>query len=205
MRVSYFAVFALPFLVSASLNDQSVLSPTPLAVPHEQSMSDADYTPLTHVKPTIADLLTIEPSASIYYSYARETELSKEFNATDQYLTLLVPTNKAIMAQPRKPHQGPASSEPQIELSEQQFDEQSQQNILRWVSAHIIPTRVSLSNLPVTYDTMLEGKSITFISDSHNNAPDWERVTLEDGTRIISMKKGMNGVVLLIDGIINPY
>lgn len=102
MRVLHFAAFALPLLVSASLNEQSVFLP-PSTIPPEQSMTTPDYTPLTHTRPTLADLLTIEPSASIYYSYARDTELSKEFNAADQYLTLLVPTNKAVMAQPRKP------------------------------------------------------------------------------------------------------
>jgi len=102
MLVFHFAAFALPLLVSASLQEQSVLLP-PSVIPPEQSMTTPDYAPLTHTRPTLADLLTIEPSASIYYSYARDTELSKEFNATDQYLTLLVPTNKAVMAQPRKP------------------------------------------------------------------------------------------------------
>lgn len=102
MRVFHFTAFALPFLVSASLHEQSVVLP-PLSIPPEQGMSGPDYTPLTHTRPTLADLLTIEPSASIYYSYARETELSREFNAGDRYLTLLVPINKAVMAQPRKP------------------------------------------------------------------------------------------------------
>jgi hypothetical protein len=37
------------------------------------------YTPLTNAKPTLADLLTIESSTSIFYSYAREIELSAIF------------------------------------------------------------------------------------------------------------------------------
>lgn len=61
------------------------------------------YTPQTNAKPTLADLLTIEPSASIFYTYARELELSKTFADTSPHLTLLVPTNKAVMALARKP------------------------------------------------------------------------------------------------------
>ncbi|KAI5998241.1 hypothetical protein EDD15DRAFT_307804 [Pisolithus albus] len=206
MRLSHLFVFVLPFLVSASLDEQSILS-SPPNMGDQQGDSDTGYTPLTRPQPTLADLLTIEPSASIYYSYARETELSLEFDTADQYLTLLVPTNRAVMALGRKPHQGPPSAVPIIEMSEQQFDEQSKRNVQRWVSAHIIPSRISLSNLPMTYDTILEGKSVTFIpiSETAQDSPDWARVVLEDGSRIISMKEGMNGALYLVDGTIDPY
>lgn len=204
--LSHLFVFALPFLASASLDEQSVLS-SPPNMPDQPGGSDTGYTPLTRPQPTLADLLTIEPSASIYYSYARETELSLEFDTADQYLTLLVPTNRAVMALDRKPHQGPPSAVPVIGMSEQQFDEQSKRNVQRWVSAHIIPSRISLSNVPVTYDTMLEGKSVTFVatSEAAQGSLDWTRVTLDDGSKIISMKEGMNGVLYLIDGTVDPY
>jgi len=54
-------------------------------------------------QPTLADLLTIEPAASIYYSYARETELSGMLSSAAVWWTVLVPTNKAVMALARKP------------------------------------------------------------------------------------------------------
>jgi hypothetical protein len=60
------------------------------------------YVPETSILPSIADLLTIEPSASIFYSYARETELSGLFTGAAR-ATVLVPTNKAVIALPRKP------------------------------------------------------------------------------------------------------
>lgn len=206
MRLSHLFVFALPFLASASLDEQSIVS-SPPNMQSQQSGLDEDYTPMTRPQPTLADLLTIEPSASIYYSYARETELSLDFDTGDQYLTLLVPTNRAVMALARKPHQGPPSTVPIIELSEQQFDEQSKRNVYRWVSAHIIPSRISLSNVPVTYDTLLEGKSVTLIptSKTGQGSPNWSRVTLEDGSKIISVKEAMNGVLYLIDGTVDPY
>lgn len=70
----------------------------------QDPLQDSVSTPITTTKPSLADLLTIESSASIYFSYARETEFSKEFSVIDNQLTLLVPTNKAIMALTRKPY-----------------------------------------------------------------------------------------------------
>lgn len=62
------------------------------------------YTPATTSKPTLADLLTIEPAASIFYSYARELELSERFADANTYSTVLAPSNKAVMALARKPY-----------------------------------------------------------------------------------------------------
>ncbi len=64
---------------------------------------NSDYTPLTTTKPLLSDLLTIESSASIFYSYARELELSKMLEDENARLTVMVPTNKAVMALARKP------------------------------------------------------------------------------------------------------
>ncbi|KAG9309120.1 hypothetical protein JVU11DRAFT_11015 [Chiua virens] len=199
MRASLLLALAFPLLASASLGAQEVLSPL---VMEQEPSKNTIFTPVTTNKPSLADLLTIESSASIYFSYARETEFSREFNATDNQWTLLVPTNKAIMALRRKPHQGPAV-EPGVKISEEQFDEQSKQNVERWVAAHIIPFRISLSDPPVIYDTLLDGKSISFtLIPGGKNSPDWSRVTLEDGVHIIEMKEGENGVVYMIDGTI---
>lgn len=60
--------------------------------------------PLTHPAPSLADLLTIDPSLSIFYSYARETELSKRFaDLEGVQTTVLAPKNKAVMSLARKP------------------------------------------------------------------------------------------------------
>ena len=52
-------------------------------------------------------------------------------------------------------------------------------------------SRISLSGVPVTYNTLLDGKSITFApaSSGKKNSSDWSKVTLEDGTHIIEMKE----------------
>ena len=49
-----------------------------------------DYTPLVTPQPTLADLLTIEPSASIFYSYARELELSSILSDSCAEMSLFV-------------------------------------------------------------------------------------------------------------------
>ncbi|KAF8547800.1 hypothetical protein OG21DRAFT_1516701 [Imleria badia] len=203
MKAAHLLSLAFPLLVSASLWDQEILSPPAMSQdPHQDSV----FTPVTTSKPSLTDLLTIESSASIYFSYARETEFSKEFSVVDNQLTLLVPTNKAIMALSRKPHQGPETVEPETEMSEQQYDEQSRRNVEHWVAAHVIPSRISLSDVPVTYNTLLDDKSITFmpVAGGRKDSPDWSRVTLQNGIHIIEMKEGENGVIYMIDGTINP-
>ncbi|KAG1742625.1 uncharacterized protein EDB91DRAFT_1051678 [Suillus paluster] len=171
-----------------------------------QNTEESISSPFTSSQPTLADLLTIETSASIYYSYARETEWSSRFPSDSVWFTVLVPTNKAVMALARKPHQGPETVEPQPEISEQELDERSKRNVERWVSAHIIPYRISLSDAPVSYETLQDGRLVTFtpVPKSKPDSPDWMRVTLEDGVRIIGMREAQNGVLYLIDGTVVP-
>ncbi|KAG1783379.1 hypothetical protein EV702DRAFT_1265114 [Suillus placidus] len=200
MRLSLLLAFILPFAVSASFQEQIIIPPMP------QTNEESIASPFTSSQPTLADLLTIEPSASIYYSYARETEWSSRFSSESVWFTMLVPTNKAVMALAQKPHQGPEPVEPHIGISEQELDESSKRNVARWVSAHIIPSRISLSDSPVSYETLQDGKLVTFnpVPDTKPDSPEWMRVTLEDGVRIIGMKEAQNGVLYLIDGTVVP-
>lgn len=94
MRLQFLAVLHLLPLLSLASQEQQI----PMA--NEQSTV---YIPQTTAQPTLADLLTIEPSASIFYSYAREIELSTIFSDTNAHSTIFVPTNKAVMALARKP------------------------------------------------------------------------------------------------------
>jgi len=64
---------------------------------------DVDQPTSNTGRPTLFDLLTIEPSSSIFFSYARELQLSRLFVEVGANLTVLVPTNKAVMALARKP------------------------------------------------------------------------------------------------------
>ena len=91
MRLHLFSLLSLPILSLASQQEQ---------IPVGNALAE-DFPPIT--QPTLADLMTIEPSASIFYSYARELELSAIFADTKARSTLFVPTNKAVMALARKP------------------------------------------------------------------------------------------------------
>lgn len=96
-----FSLFCLPLFspTNASKADQ-----IPIPIPTtETSSASADYVPQKHAKPSLADLLTIDSSASIFYTYARETELSSRLTDENSRLTVFVPTNKAVMALARKP------------------------------------------------------------------------------------------------------
>lgn len=95
MRMHILSLLALPIVAMSMQQEQEVV--------FSPGMSDDKYTPLATTTPSLADLLTIEPSASIFYSYAREVELSHIFGDLDGENTLLVPTNKAVMALARKP------------------------------------------------------------------------------------------------------
>jgi len=93
--VSFFLVSTLS-LVSASNSKKD-------QIPMASGSNPPEYFPQTTPQPTLADLLTIEPSASIFYSYARELELSSMLSDHDAKFTVFVPTNKAVMALARKP------------------------------------------------------------------------------------------------------
>jgi hypothetical protein len=99
MRTQLFTVLAL--LVSLGLAEDQLVFPNPDS---KMAHHPPDIEITTHTQPSLADLLTIESSASIFYSYARELELSSQFSETaGTKWTLLVPTNRAVMALSRKP------------------------------------------------------------------------------------------------------
>jgi hypothetical protein len=81
-----------------------VLSPPNFAILHSsESDSSIQFAPAKHNKPSLYDLLTIDSSISIFFSYARELEISKLFVDEKARATVLTPTNKAVMALARKP------------------------------------------------------------------------------------------------------
>lgn len=97
--MKYFATFVLP-LVSITLGIHAASAAEQIVFPN---VPMDDNRPASNVRSTLFDLLTIEPGASIFFSYARELELSRLFVNPNSNLTLLVPTNKAVMALARKP------------------------------------------------------------------------------------------------------
>ena len=91
------------FLLVSTLSLVSASNSKKDQIPMASDSNFPEYVPQTTPQPTLADLLTIEPSASIFYSYARELELSSILSDHDAKYTVFVPTNKAVMALARKP------------------------------------------------------------------------------------------------------
>lgn len=73
------------------------------ALADEQIVIGQTQTALSHSTQTLADLLTIEPSASIFYDYARGVGLDNKLNDKSSMITVLVPRNKAVMELAKKP------------------------------------------------------------------------------------------------------
>lgn len=192
------ATFITP-LISLTLGIHAAAAADQIVFPHTPMGNNQ---PASNVRPTLFDLLTIESGSSIFFSYARELELSRLFVDADAKLTLLVPTNKAVMALAKKPHQAPVPVDDTIELSEQEFEERSNKNVERWVSLHIIPeSHISLPSR--TYPTLVEGKTVTFEEISEDPAvPEWKRVSVNGNIQIVSRKEATNGVLYVIDGTI---
>ncbi|CCL98164.1 uncharacterized protein FIBRA_00158 [Fibroporia radiculosa] len=215
---SQLPLLLLPLLAHAAHDDQLPLdSPAHIMRPTSSGdHQDYTYKPTTYSQPTLADLLTIEPRASIFFSYARETAaLSTLFADVNGRSTVLVPTNRAVMALARKPrlgadmfssmdrHQGPTPPDSGVILPEAEFDTLSRENVERWVSAHIIPkSPISLLD-PPTHATLLAGKNVSFrFVGGDEGAGEWARVRLEDDVRLVDMKEAVNGVIYVIDGTV---
>ncbi|KAK1220362.1 hypothetical protein PQX77_016853 [Marasmius sp. AFHP31] len=203
MRIPFIALSLLPFV--AAIFEPTDGQPKPAAARRQQipMMMDTEYTPQTNsAGPTLADLLTIDSSTSIFYSYARELELSKLLNDESAGLTLLAPTNKAVMALARKPHESTETRDETV-ISEEEFDKMAKRNVERWVSAHIIAEPLEKLEMR-SYDTLLEGRSVTFSDseDTKSESVPWQKVVVEDGIRFKDMKKAANGVIYVIDGTI---
>jgi uncharacterized surface protein with fasciclin (FAS1) repeats len=175
----------------AAAADQLVLSAVPM-----------DFERSSNQLPTLFDLLTIEPATSIFFSYARELELSRLLVDLNSNITVLVPTNKAVMALARKPHQDSAPIDDSIKLTEQELEQRSTKNVERWVSFHMIPeSRIPLASR--TYPTLAEGKTITFVETGKDtSSPEWKRVLINGDIQIINAREAINGVLYVIDGTI---
>jgi hypothetical protein len=99
ITMKFFATFFL-LLLPITVGIQAVAAAEQVVLPNAPMDSNR---PLSNARPTLFDLLTIQSSTSIFFSYARELQLSRMFVNVDSNLTLLVPTNKAVMALAKKP------------------------------------------------------------------------------------------------------
>ncbi|CAE6437005.1 unnamed protein product [Rhizoctonia solani] len=181
-----------------------VLSVSCSQLPLTPIMADTDVPSLTHPNgPTLADLLTIQQSSSIFYDYLREIpDIVDRLTDTSGNVmsTAFVPKNKAIITLPRKPHLGPVEEGIEI-LAGREYDERSRRNIARWISAHVVPSHPI--ELVGSHSTMLRGKSIHFECKDEGEKT-WEHCTLESGVKIVKRLEASNGALYIIDGTIKP-
>jgi len=185
-RLAAFLVF--PLLSSALVNEQTVMGQAQTAVSHSTQ--------------TLADLLTIEPSASIFYDYARGIGLGNKLNDKSSMITVLVPRNKAVMKLAKKPHQDKVRVHEGVILTEEEMYTRSQKNVERWIAAHMIPSYPIDFNSQA-YPTLLDGTSVKFdMVKGDPNAPEWSNVLVNKDIRIVGSKEASNGIYYLIDGVI---
>ncbi|KLO11710.1 hypothetical protein SCHPADRAFT_876503 [Schizopora paradoxa] len=168
---------------------------------------DDSFPTTSHSGPLLSDMMTIESSVSIFYSYARETRFSRLLEGEDSRLTILAPTNKAVMALARKPHQGPESVEEGITITEEEFERNSRDNVEKWIGAHIIP-QYPIKLLPSSqFETMLMGCVVTLSAkDSgvsfEENDSSWSNVLINGNISIAKKISAGNGDLYIIDGAI---
>ncbi|KAK4690261.1 hypothetical protein P7C70_g9634, partial [Phenoliferia sp. Uapishka_3] len=103
----------MPFAPASSADSSYLSSPqSVLILLHLPARSCPTNSLSTLRRPlSLADLLTSSRTSSIAYDYIRDSPLISSLliaPAPRSYTTLLIPTNSAIMALHRKPHQGPA-------------------------------------------------------------------------------------------------
>lgn len=95
-------LFPLLTILSSAMASQFPIPPLP-------QTPDADmpgtYHPEVVDMPSIADVLNSQSRSTIFYDYLREIDSISKMVSTNHgnELTLLVPTNKAVIALPRKP------------------------------------------------------------------------------------------------------
>ncbi|KAF8604919.1 hypothetical protein BDV93DRAFT_522201 [Ceratobasidium sp. AG-I] len=195
MRLTSF-LFVLASAILPASCSQLPLSPI---------MADEIHSPVSFVNPngpTLADLLTIQQSSSIFYTYLRDIPgvVDRLTDTSGSVMsTVFVPKNKAVVALARKPHQGAAGDNIEI-LTGKDHDVRSRMNIARWITAHIIPSHPI--ELVGSHSTMLDGKTIAFKCEGENRS--WEHCTLESGVKIVQRHEASNGVLYVIDGTVTP-
>jgi len=153
LRIAVLAGLFYSFTTTmASPTDQTVLAPS----------DRLDFVRPEGGLPTLADLLTLETRASIFYSYARETDMSARFDGAGGGggTTLFVPTNKAVQALSRKPHEDPKSEA--VGISDAEHEAISKSNVQRWVGAHIVPSPDVNFTSTTPYATLTPGTTIAF-------------------------------------------
>ncbi|PAV22872.1 fas1 domain-containing [Pyrrhoderma noxium] len=200
MLLSNLAIRFSTFIASLSVyNSQMERAQDPLSVHNEGTIDEFK----AEAGLMLSDILTVQTSASIFFSYARDTRIGELLEKEGAEITILAPTNKAVMALARKPHQGPTPIDDGIVITEKEFDIRSRENVERWITAHIVPDRLGQFTPSRTYETLLDGVTFTVQSkndESSKGALDWLDAILNGNISIVNKVEAKNGILYLLDG-----
>ncbi|BGP14712.1 hypothetical protein JCM10213_002759 [Rhodosporidiobolus nylandii] len=172
-------------------------SPPPLLV-----MGDDHFVPSSS-SPTLADLLTRSKTARMFYGYSRDSAaVSTLLLDSTGSVTVLAPTDSAITALARKPHQGPPPRNADGgEVRASVEDERAAAEYLeRWCKAHIVLERVQLEEdgwEEREYATMA-GTMVRFARSADGKG----RTLLPGDVEVVGEETASNGKVLYLQGTV---
>ncbi|KAF8339078.1 uncharacterized protein EI90DRAFT_3118167 [Cantharellus anzutake] len=161
-----------------------------------------------HPIPLLSDLLIVQPQSTIFRDYLRSIgPIESLLRDETKRVTVLAPTNKATLAMTRKPHQpapGDEHRNGETHVTEEQYELERQENVRRWVSAHIIPGHPFAFEESKNYPTLLEDFSIRFrLVQQSQSTQEGDWVVVPD-IQIIEKIEGRNGILYLVNGSILP-
>ncbi|GAA5898019.1 uncharacterized protein JCM6883_000895 [Sporobolomyces salmoneus] len=155
--------------------------------------------------PSLTDLLTRSKNSRLFYDYIREsTSVSTRLANPLESTTILAPISSAIVALPRRPHQGPpVPVEGHVEgYSGSREDEEARAEYLeKWIKRHLIADRIDLEDLTKEYETLQGGEKISFVT-SGGEGEEWLRVMPGD-IEVVEIEQASNGVILYLRGTLN--
>ncbi|KAG8923786.1 hypothetical protein FRC00_005850 [Tulasnella sp. 408] len=172
----------------------------------------SDTTPEDFVRPdnklpTVFDLLVLQRGSSIFFDYLRESgTISQRMKDDSEKSTLLLPSNKAVIALGWKPHQGPPKPSPDGEVGVEITEAMGKANVERWLSAHILPVDDIDFTSENPIPTLLEGRSVSVLKTHTGQSEEWKNYGLAQGDGAIGLTKRIpasNGVIYVIDGTIS--
>ncbi|KAG8950412.1 hypothetical protein FRC04_007427 [Tulasnella sp. 424] len=157
--------------------------------------------------PTLFDLLVLQRGSSIFFDYLRESStISQRMNDESAKSTLLLPTNKAVIALGWKPHQGPPTPSPDGDVKVEITEEMGKANVERWLSAHILPADDIDFKSENPIPTLLEGRPVSVLKTHTGQSEEWQNYGLAQGDGAVGLVKRIqasNGVLYVINGTIS--
>ncbi|GAA5911149.1 hypothetical protein JCM6882_006588 [Rhodosporidiobolus microsporus] len=158
---------------------------------------DSSFIPVS-AQPSLGDLL-VRSKARLFYDYARDSAaVSSLLVDPNGAATLLAPTDSAILALARKPHEGPESRS-SSEVSSNEEERQRAEWLERWVKAHVVLEQVELEEgewEEREYTTM-DGKTVRFAPRGDDGEG---RQLLPGEIEVVGEAQGSNGKVLYLQG-----